>query len=575
MFIKGISTSKGIAIAPVYTYTQEEIIIPDETIAAEQCEAELNGFEQALKQTIEQLENIREHVLQSLGKNEGAIFDAHIMIAQDPSWLDMIRQGINNGTPAAKAAHDSTQMFAGIFSQMDDPYMKERGADILDIGDRLIRNILGMRPRGLSHINKEVILVAEDLTPSDTALLNPKYIKGFITAVGGPTSHAAIMARTLEIPALMGVGELTPFVDNELIIIDGGSGFAIINPTAEQQAEAEVKRQAFIERTKALKEEAHLDAITKDGHRVLLFGNIGKAENAKQTKESGAEGIGLFRTEFLYMEKDSLPTEDEQFEAYKKAVELMHPHPVIIRTLDIGGDKELPSLNLPKELNPFLGYRALRICLDRPEIFKTQLKALLRASHYGDVHVMLPMVQSVDEVLQAKEILKQAKTELTTENIPFNNDMPLGIMVEIPSVAVAADLFIKHVDFFSIGTNDLCQYTLAVDRMNEKISNLYTPFHPSVLRLIHSTIQASHKDHKITGMCGEMASDPLATMLLIGLGLDEFSMSAASIPLVKHIVRSVTRQECEEIALKALNMDTAAEIKSLLELTLEEKGIVL
>ena len=566
MIVKGISTSNGIAIAPIYTYVQEEIVLPEGIISEEAREEALTHFESSLAVTIEQLQSIRAHVATALSEKEAAIFDAHIQIAQDPTWIDTIRQGIGTGTPAAKSTHDAMHMFASIFTQMDDPYMKERGADILDIGDRLIRNILGMRPRGLSHLKEEVILVAEDLTPSDTALLNPKYVKGFITAVGGPTSHAAIMARTLEIPALMGVGDLAPFKEGVEAILEGSEGYVVLEPTAEEVQKAEAKRESYIKRAQALKEEVHLEAVTKDGHRVLLFGNIGKANHAKRARELGAEGIGLFRTEFLYMEKDALPSEEEQFEAYKEAAELMAPYPVIIRTLDIGGDKELPALQLEKEMNPFLGYRALRICLDRTDMFKTQLRALLRASHYGDVHVMYPMVQGISEVREARVILEEAKAELTAEGIPFNPNMPIGIMVEIPSVAVASDLFIKEVDFFSIGTNDLIQYSMAADRGNERVSYLYQPYNPSILRLIKNIIDASHKEGKWTGMCGEMAGDQIAVPLLLGLGLDEFSMSATSILKTRSLIKKLDSKEMKELADKAVSdCETVDEVVSLVK----------
>lgn len=574
MILKGISGSRGVATGKVYVYTQEEIVIKEMTIPAEAQAQELKRFENGMDATLKQLDSIRQKVKESMGDSEAAIFDAHILIAQDPALTDTIKSRIESeNLSAANATQQTVDLFAEMFSAMDDPYMRERGADIRDIGDRLLRNILGMAPRGLSHLTEEVVLVAHDLTPSDTASLDKNIVKGFVTAVGGPTSHATIMARTLEIPAVMGLGDLSALKNGDYLVVNGNEGTVLVNPDEETYTHYQKEETAYREYLQELKKSATLPSVTLDGKKVELFGNIGKAENASHACHLGAEGIGLFRTEFLYMENDELPSEDVQFAAYKKAAERLNGQPVIIRTMDIGGDKELKSLDLPKEMNPFLGFRAIRICLQRPELLKVQLRAILRASAFGDVQVMYPMIASLEEVQAANAILAEAKTELAAEGIAFNANIPVGIMVEIPAVAVAADLFAKEVDFFSIGTNDLCQYTLAVDRMNENISHLYQPLHPSVLRLIKNTIDASHQEGKITGMCGEMAGDPLATMILIGLGLDEFSMSASAIPVVKNIVRSVTLAECKDAAQKVLQMRTAQEISAYAASLLEAKGI--
>ena len=575
MRIQGISGSRGVAVGNVYRYIQEEIVIPDYTVAEDKVEEEIGKFAAAMAATLKQLDTIRQKALDEMGPEEAAIFEAHMQIAQDPSLSDGIKSLVESShTNVVAATAQTIETFANIFLGMEDPYMRERGADIKDIGDRLMRNMLGMNPRGLSHISGEVILVAQDLAPSDTASLDKNVVKGIVTAAGGPTSHAAIMARTLEIPAVMGVGDIESFVDGDKAVVLGTDGIVEMNPSDADWDEYTNQAAAFQEELKRLRESANLEATTTDGHHVELFGNIGKAKDAKNALTMGAQGIGLYRTEFLYMENDELPAEDVQFEEYKKVAQDMKGKPVIIRTMDIGGDKELKCLDLPSEMNPFLGYRAIRISLNRPDIFKVQLRALLRASAFGDIHIMYPMIASVEEVKQANAMLDECKEELTAEGKEFNNDIKVGIMIEVPAAAVISPILAKYVDFFSIGTNDLCQYTLAVDRMNESIGSLYQPLHPGVLRLIKHVIDASHEQGKFTGMCGELASDPVATMILLGLGLDEFSMTASSIPLIKKILRSVSIAECEDVANKALAMDTAEEITDYAKFVLAEKDLL-
>ncbi|MDU4573657.1 phosphoenolpyruvate--protein phosphotransferase [Veillonella sp.] len=575
MRIQGISGSRGVAVGNVYRYIQEEIVIPDYTVAEDKVEEEIGKFAAAMAATLKQLDTIRQKALDEMGPEEAAIFEAHMQIAQDPSLSDGIKSLVESShTNVVAATAQTIETFANIFLGMEDAYMRERGADIKDIGDRLMRNMLGMNPRGLSHISGEVILVAQDLAPSDTASLDKNVVKGIVTAAGGPTSHAAIMARTLEIPAVMGVGDIESFVDGDKAVVLGTDGIVEINPSDADWDEYTNQAAAFQEELKRLRESANLEATTTDGHHVELFGNIGKAKDAKNALTMGAQGIGLYRTEFLYMENDELPAEDVQFEEYKKVAQDMKGTPVIIRTMDIGGDKELKCLDLPSEMNPFLGYRAIRISLNRPDIFKVQLRALLRASAFGDIHIMYPMIASVEEVKQANAMLDECKDELTAEGKEFNKDIKVGIMIEVPAAAVISPILAKYVDFFSIGTNDLCQYTLAVDRMNEAIGSLYQPLHPGVIRLIKHVIDASHEQGKFTGMCGELASDPVATMILLGLGLDEFSMTASSIPLIKNILRSVSKAECEEVANKALTMDTAEEITGYAKSVLIEKGLL-
>ena len=575
MRIQGISGSRGVAVGNVYRYIQEEIVIPDYTVAEDKVEEEIGMFAAAMAATLKQLDTIRQKALDEMGPEEAAIFEAHMQIAQDPSLSDGIKSLVESShTNVVAATAQTIETFANIFLGMEDAYMRERGADIKDIGDRLMRNMLGMNPRGLSHISGEVILVAQDLAPSDTASLDKNVVKGIVTAAGGPTSHAAIMARTLEIPAVMGVGDIESFVDGDKAVVLGTDGIVEMNPSDADWDEYTNQAAAFQEELKRLRESANLEATTTDGHHVELFGNIGKAKDAKNALTMGAQGIGLYRTEFLYMENDELPAEDVQFEEYKKVAQDMKGKPVIIRTMDIGGDKELKCLDLPSEMNPFLGYRAIRISLNRPDIFKVQLRALLRASAFGDIHIMYPMIASVEEVKQANAMLDECKAELTAEGKEFNKDIKVGIMIEVPAAAVISPILAKYVDFFSIGTNDLCQYTLAVDRMNEAIGSLYQPLHPGVIRLIKHVIDASHEQGKFTGMCGELASDPVATMILLGLGLDEFSMTASSIPLIKNILRSVSKAECEEVANKALTMDTAEEITGYAKSVLIEKGLL-
>ena len=575
MRIQGISGSRGVAVGNVYRYIQEEIVIPDYTVADDKVEEEIGKFAAAMAATLKQLDTIRQKALDEMGPEEAAIFEAHMQIAQDPSLSDGIKSLVESShTNVVAATAQTIETFANIFLGMEDAYMRERGADIKDIGDRLMRNLLGMNPRGLSHISGEVILVAQDLAPSDTASLDKNVVKGIVTAAGGPTSHAAIMARTLEIPAVMGVGDIESFVDGDKAVVLGTDGIVEMNPSDADWDEYTNQAAAFQEELKRLRESANLEATTTDGHHVELFGNIGKAKDAKNALTMGAQGIGLYRTEFLYMENDELPAEDVQFEEYKKVAQDMKGKPVIIRTMDIGGDKELKCLDLPSEMNPFLGYRAIRISLNRPDIFKVQLRALLRASAFGDIHIMYPMIASVEEVKQANVMLDECKEELTAESKEFNKDIKVGIMIEVPAAAVISPILAKYVDFFSIGTNDLCQYTLAVDRMNEAIGSLYQPLHPGVLRLIKHVIDASHEQGKFTGMCGELAGDPVATMILLGLGLDEFSMTASSIPLIKNILRSVSKAECEEVANKALTMDTAEEITGYAKSVLIEKGLL-
>jgi phosphotransferase system enzyme I (PtsI) len=532
----GIAASKGYSIGTVVVKEENELNIEERVI--ENVEAEKERFKKALEASKEQLLNIKEKAAKEMGADKAAVFESHAMLLEDPEFAGAVEMGIeSNKINAEKALQDVVDMYAGIFAAMEDEYMRERGADVKDVGKRVLANLLGKISGDSDLMADNTVVVAHDLTPSDTAQLDKSKVVAFLTNIGGRTSHSAIMARTLEIPAVVGLQDITSSVKNgDIIIVDGIEGVAIVNPDIETIKKYEAKKETFEKEREELKKLISVKTVTKAGKRVEVAGNIGKPEDVHQVLANGGDGVGLFRTEFLYMDRDDMPSEEEQFESYKYAVEKMEGRPVVIRTLDIGGDKKLPYLPLPEEMNPFLGYRAIRICLDRKDIFKTQLRALLRASAFGNLKIMFPMIGSLEEFLQAKEILKECMEELKKEGKDFNGNLETGIMVEIPAAAVCADELAKYVDFFSIGTNDLIQYTLAADRMNEKISYLYNPMHPAVLRLIKMTIEAAHKEGKWCGMCGEMAGDEKAIATLVEYGLDEFSMSASSMLKAKQLI---------------------------------------
>lgn len=470
----------------------------------------------------------------------------------------------NEQVNAPTALSDVTGQFITIFESMDNEYMKERAADIRDVSKRVLAHILGVELPNPSMIDESVVIIGNDLTPSDTAQLNKAFVQGFVTNIGGRTSHSAIMSRSLEIAAVVGTKSITQEVkQGDMIIVDGLTGEVIIDPTEDEVIAYQNKRERFFEDKKELQKLRDEETTTVDGEHAELAANIGTPNDLKGVIENGAEGVGLYRTEFLYMGRDEMPTEDEQFEAYKKVLETMEDKRVVVRTLDIGGDKELPYLNLPEEMNPFLGYRAIRLCLDQPEIFRPQLRALLRASTYGKLSIMFPMVATIKEFRDAKALLLEEKENLTNEGIEVSDDIEVGIMVEIPSTAALADVFAKEVDFFSIGTNDLIQYTMAADRMSERVSYLYQPYNPAILRLVQQVIEASHKEGKWTGMCGEMAGDETAIPLLLGLGLDEFSMSATSILKARRQIKGLSKNEMEELAQSAINCATSEEVQAL------------
>ena len=559
---RGIGASPGIAIGRALVYKEEELKI--EKIFVEDIEAEGNKLCNALELTKAQLVEIKEEAMKRLGQDKAAIFEAHIMLLEDPELIAQVENKLKSDkVSAAYAVKEVLDSFIGIFEAIEDEYMRERAADIRDVGSRLLKNLLGRPIVDLSNLTNEVILIARDLTPSDTATMDMEKVLGFITNIGGKTSHTAIMARTLEIPAIVGAGNITETVQTgDCIVFDGEKGIGYINPNKVTFYDFEEKQRRYLEAKKELTTLKDSITITKDGRRVELACNIGTPKDVKGVIENGGEGIGLYRTEFLYMNRSSMPSEAEQYVAYKEVLERMEGKPVIIRTLDIGGDKELPYLNLPKEMNPFLGYRAIRICLAEPEIFKVQLRALLRASLYGNLKIMYPMISSVEEVREANTVLAEVKKELDSEGVAYSKDFEVGIMIEIPSAAVIGDLLIREVDFFSIGTNDLIQYSTAVDRINEKISHLYEPHNPAILRLIKMVIDHAHKAGKWVGMCGEMAGDPKLIPILIGLGLDEFSMSAGSVLAARKIIGELSYEKMKLVAEEALNLPTAEEIKT-------------
>ncbi|MDU0423792.1 phosphoenolpyruvate--protein phosphotransferase [Staphylococcus haemolyticus] len=561
--INGIAASDGVAIAKAYLLVEPDLSFTNEKVT--DTDAEIQKFRNALEASKIELTKIRNNAEKQLGPDKAAIFDAHLLVLDDPELIQPIEDKIANEKVSAPEALDEvTSQFITIFESMDNEYMRERAADIRDVSKRVLAHLLGVELPNPSMIDESVVIVGNDLTPSDTAQLNKEFVQGFVTNIGGRTSHSAIMSRSLEIAAVVGTKSVTKEVkQGDMVIVDGITGDVIVDPTEDELIAYQNKRERFFEDKKELQKLRDAETVTIDGEHAELAANIGTPDDLYGVMENGAEGIGLYRTEFLYMGRDQMPTEDEQFEAYKKVLETMKDKRVVVRTLDIGGDKELPYLNLPKEMNPFLGYRAIRLCLDQQDIFRTQLRALLRASAYGKLNIMFPMVATINEFRDAKAILLEEKENLKNDGHDVSDEIELGIMVEIPSTAALADIFAKEVDFFSIGTNDLIQYTMAADRMSERVSYLYQPYNPAILRLVKQVIEASHKEGKWTGMCGEMAGDETAIPLLLGLGLDEFSMSATSILKARRQINDLSKNEMYELANRAINCATQEEVKDL------------
>ncbi|MEJ8548367.1 phosphoenolpyruvate--protein phosphotransferase [Brevibacillus borstelensis] len=561
---KGIPVSAGIAIAPIVRLAaQPPVAAAGEKIDANRIAEELQSLERSIALAREQLSGLKEKAMDQLGPEKAAILSAHIAFLDDPSFAGEMKARIENQLCSAPAAVQAVaEQFIALFEGMDNEYMRERADDIRDVSRRLLRNLSSGDSHFAGFPEEPFILAGEDVTPSETLQLPLAYVKGIATAKGGPTSHAAILARSLGIPAVMGGGEafLAAAETSQMMILDGTTGELWIAPSEEQLSIFREKARQEADDREALDALKDLPAVTLDGHRVHVAANMAVPEEAEALVASGLDGVGLFRSEFLFMDRDSLPDEEEQFDAYKRVVSAFQGKPVIIRTLDAGGDKHLPAMALPKEENPFLGFRAIRISLARPELFRTQLRALLRASAFGRLLIMFPMISHVEQLREAKRLLEEAKEELRMSKAPFDEQLAVGMMMEIPSACLQADAFAKEVQFFSIGTNDLVQYTLAVDRMNESIAHLYSYYHPAVLRLIAHVIDASHRAGIWTGLCGEMAGDPLATELLLGMGLDEFSGAAAVMPKVKARIRSTTIDQARKVARYALSLSSAGDV---------------
>ena len=568
--LKGIAASDGVAVAKAYLLVQPDLSF--ETITVEDTNAEEARLDVALEASQNELSLIREKAVGTLGEEAAQVFDAHLMVLADPELIGQIKETIRAKKVNAEAGlKEVTDMFITIFEGMEDnPYMQERAADIRDVTKRVLANLLGKKLPNPASINEEVIVIAHDLTPSDTAQLDKNFVKAFVTNIGGRTSHSAIMARTLEIAAVLGTNNITDLVkDGDVLAVSGITGEVVINPSEEQIAAFKAAGEAYAKQKAewALLKDAK--TVTADGKHFELAANIGTPKDVEGVNENGAEAVGLYRTEFLYMDSQDFPTEDDQYEAYKAVLEGMNGKPVVVRTMDIGGDKELPYFDLPKEMNPFLGYRALRISISETgnQMFRTQLRALLRASVHGKLRIMFPMVALLTEFRTAKGILEEEKAKLVAEGVAVADDIEVGIMIEIPAAAMLADQFAKEVDFFSIGTNDLIQYTMAADRMNEQVSYLYQPYNPSILRLINNVIKAAHVEGKWAGMCGEMAGDQTAVPLLVGMGLDEFSMSATSVLRTRSLMKKLDTAKMQEYANRALT--ECSTMEEVLELSKE------
>ncbi len=570
--IKGIAAASGISVGAAYKIGREEFSIPKQAIDEAQIPVQIQLFEEALIKTRREIIELQKRIGSEMGQEEAQIFDAHLLVLEDRMLIEEVISRLKKDRfNVAFIFQEVLKKYISVFAKIEDEYLKERSADINDVGKRILRNLLGKETRGLGELKERVIVVAHDLSPSDTAAMHKKNVAGFITDIGGKTSHTAIMAKSLEIPAVVGVEEATTKINQgDILVLDGALGIVIINPdeeTLEAYRRAELKLKGVTEKFLSAK---NLPAITLDGNKVEINANIEFPDEVSAVKLHGAEGIGLYRTEFFYMNRKDLPTEEDHYQAYKYVAEEMNPYPVIIRTLDLGGDKFLSQFQLPHEMHPFLGWRAIRFCLARPDIFRLQLKAILRASVHGNLKLMYPMISGIEELRQANKILEEAKEELKKEAKAFDEDIQVGAMIEVPSAALTADILAKEADFFSIGSNDLIQYSLAVDRANEKVAYLYEPAHPAVLRLIKNIIDAAHKADINVGMCGEMAGEPSLALILLGLGLDEFSMPPQVIPELKYLIRSVSLKEAQEIAEEALTFPTGTQVEEFAQARLKE-----
>jgi phosphoenolpyruvate-protein phosphotransferase (PTS system enzyme I) len=572
MILKGIPASSGIVIGKAFLFDSRRFIVNVKKIKESEIPNEILRFENALIKTRLEIVNIQNKIMKEMGVHHAEIFNAHLLVLEDRMLIEEVIERLKKEHKCVE--HIFTKVldkYITVFSKINDEYLKERISDIDDVGKRILKNLLGTKEKSLSELKENVIVVAYDLSPSDTATMHKEHVMGFITDIGGRTSHTAIMAKSLEIPAVVGLEQATAKIKGgDIIIVDGINGTVIINPTKDILKKYQASHVRLVEFEKNLNNLKDQPAVTMDGHRVEISANIESSDEIESVIAHGAGGIGLYRTEYLYMNRKGLPVEDEQFEAYRKVVTKLKGNSVILRTLDLGGDKFLSQLDVPREMNPFLGWRAIRFCLAKPEIFKVQLRAILRASAFGNIKVMFPMISGVEELKQAIGILEESKKELRSRKIKFNEDLKVGAMIEIPSAALTCDLLAKEVDFFSIGTNDLIQYALAIDRVNEKIAYLYRPSHPAVLRLIANIIKAGHKENIWVGMCGEMAGEPGLALVLLGMGLDEFSMSPVAIPEMKYIIRNVKLSDAREIAAKALDLSTGTDVDNFLNERLNE-----
>lgn len=573
--LKGIAASGGIAIGPAYLWAKEEFIVPKQVISEDQIATQIQLFEEALIKTRREILDLQKKIAEEMGQNEAEIFDAHLLVLEDRTIIEeVISQLKKERLGAASVFQDVLKKYVQVFLRIEDEYLKERVSDINDVGRRVLRNLLGKTAKPFEELQQKVVLVSHDISPSDTASMHKKNILAFVTNIGGKTSHTAIMAKSIEIPAVVGLEVATLKIKSgDMIIVDGSTGLVFVDPDAETLASYQAQETAFRDVTRRFVLLKDKPALTLDGKRVHLSANIELPDEIPSIIEHGAEGIGLYRTEFFYMNREGVPSEEEHYEAYKFVAEAIKQQSVIIRTLDLGGDKFISHLEIPREMSPFLGWRAIRFCLGRPDIFKTQLRAILRASNHGNLKLMYPMISGIEELRQANILLEECKNELRAKSIPFDESIEVGAMIEVPSAAMTADILAKEVDFFSIGTNDLIQYSIAVDRSNEKVAYLYEPAHPGVLRLIQHIIDTGHNANIWVGMCGEMAGDPIFSLILMGLGLDEFSMPSVMIPEIKDIIRSVTMQQAKDIATRALSLSTVKEVEDFIHSKFKELGI--
>lgn len=570
--LKGIAAASGISIGPVYKIGSEEFIVLREAIKWEDIPAQIQLFEEALIKTRREIIELQKRISSDMGQEEAQIFDAHLLVLEDRMLIEEVISRLKKEQlNVAYVFSEVLKKYISVFLKIEDEYLKERTADINDVGRRILRNLLGKEKKGLEDIKEKAIIVAHDLSPSDTAAMHTKNVAAFVTDIGGKTSHTAIMAKSLEIPAVVGLETITAKVNpGDILIVDGSMGIVIIDPdeeTLRSYRQKLEKLKGIAERFLSVKD---LPAITTDGRTVMVSANIEFPDEVSSVKLHGSEGIGLYRTEFFYMNRKDSPTEEEHYQAYKYVAQAMNPHSVVIRTLDIGGDKFLSQFKIPYEMQPFLGWRAIRFCLARPDIFKLQLRAILRASVHGNLKLMYPMISGIDELRQANRLLEEAKEELRKNGLGFNDRIRVGVMIEVPSAAMTADILAKEADFFSIGTNDLIQYSLAVDRANEKVAYLYEPAHPAILRLVKNIIDAAHEAKIKVAMCGEMAGDPSLALILLGLGLDEFSMPPQIIPELKYIIRAVGFKGAQSFANEAMKLSTGTQVEGFAQNKLAE-----